>query len=137
MNLKNWQHVITKVAEEHGFSWRKDVRKTLKKQIVDLLRKYVYDYDLLAEHIEPRLEKILETVPQDIDTVLLRLHSEITEASEALRDDKTEEFAEELADIFIRLANCAEVMGIDLDKEVAKKHRYNKTRPKLHGRMRK
>lgn len=95
MNLKNWQYVITQVAEAHGFSWK----------------------------------------PEEIDTVLLRIHSEVSEAAEAVRDQNWEEFAEELADIFIRLANCAEVMGIDLDDEVAKKHEYNKKRPYLHGRQ--
>ena len=32
---------------------------------------------------------------------------------------------EELADVFIRLVNCAEVMEIDLEKEVEKKHQKN------------
>ena len=73
----------------------------------------------------------------DIDTMLLRLHSEISEAGEAIRDDNMEEFAEELADIFIRLVNTAEVMGVNLDLEVTKKHEFNLKRPKLHGRKRK
>lgn len=73
---------------------------------------------------------------EDVDTMLLRIHSEISEASEAARDEKWDDFAEELADIFIRLANCAEVMGIDLEREVERKHRINLNRPKLHGRKR-
>ena len=73
----------------------------------------------------------------DIDTMLLRIHSEVSEASEAARDSNWEGLAEELADIFIRLANCAEVMGVNLEREVAKKHQHNLTRPRLHGRKRK
>jgi len=75
--------------------------------------------------------------PKDIDTMLLRLHSEVSEASEAARDENMEELAEEMADIFIRLANACEVMGIDLEKEVKKKHEKNRLREKLHGRKRK
>ena len=73
----------------------------------------------------------------DIDTMLLRIHSEVTEASEAARDENLENLAEELADIFIRLVNTYEVMDIDLEKEVIKKHKHNIERPMLHGRKRK
>ncbi len=75
--------------------------------------------------------------PNDIDTMLLRIHSEVSEASEAARDENLEELAEEFADIFIRLANACEVMGIDLEAEVQKKHEKNLGRGKLHGRKRK
>ena len=74
---------------------------------------------------------------QDIDTLLLRLHSEISEASEAARDNDFKGLAEELADIFIRLVNIAEVMGVDLEIEVSKKQQKNTNRSKLHGRARK
>jgi NTP pyrophosphatase (non-canonical NTP hydrolase) len=73
----------------------------------------------------------------DVDSMLLRLHSEVSEASEAARDEDWENFAEELADVFIRLANVAEVMGVDLETEVEKKHKTNIKRPPLHGRKRK
>jgi len=73
----------------------------------------------------------------DVDTMLLRMHSEISEASEAVRDEEWDRFGEELADIFIRLVNCAEVMEINLEKEVEKKHQKNLKRPKLHGRKKK
>ncbi|MDQ1280035.1 MAG: hypothetical protein QG670_1297 [Thermoproteota archaeon] len=73
----------------------------------------------------------------DIDSMLLRLHSEVSEASEAARDEDWNGLAEELADTFIRLANIAEVMGVDLEVEVEKKHDINVSRPSLHGRKRK
>lgn len=75
--------------------------------------------------------------PSDIDTMLLRIHSEVSEASEAARDENIEELAEEMADIFIRLANTCEVLGIDLEAEVQKKHEKNCGRGRLHGRKRK
>lgn len=74
---------------------------------------------------------------EDVDTMLLRVHSEVSEASEAVRDKNVEGFAEELADIFIRLVNLCEVWKIDLEKEVIKKHNKNVDRPHLHGRKRK
>jgi NTP pyrophosphatase (non-canonical NTP hydrolase) len=70
----------------------------------------------------------------DVNTMLLRIHSEVSEASEAVRDNDADGFAEELADIFIRLLNLAEVWKIDLEDEVIKKHMKNMNRPVLHGR---
>ena len=83
------------------------------------------------------IEKGFDWEKNEADTMLLRIHSEVSEASEAIRDEDWDTFAEELADIFIRLANCAEVMGIDLEKEVEKKYSKNIKRAKLHGRKRK
>lgn len=83
------------------------------------------------------IEKGFDWEKSEVDTMILRIHSEVSEASEAIRDEDWNTFAEELADIFIRLANCAEVMGIDLEKEVEKKYSKNIERPKLHGRKRK
>jgi NTP pyrophosphatase (non-canonical NTP hydrolase) len=74
---------------------------------------------------------------KNVDTMLLRIHSEISEASEAVRDNDVEGFAEELADIFIRLVNLCEVWGINLEEEVIKKHNKNIERPFLHGRHKK
>ena len=68
------------------------------------------------------IEKGFNWKKSDVDTMLLRIHSEISEASEAIRDEEWNGFGEELADVFIRLVNCAEVMEIDLEKEVEKKH---------------
>jgi len=75
--------------------------------------------------------------PKDIDTMLLRIHGEVTEASEAMRDNDFNGFAEEMADIFIRLVDMAQVMGVNLEVEVNKKHKKNMKRPRLHGRSRK
>jgi len=74
---------------------------------------------------------------KDVDTMLLRIHSEASEASEAIRDNHVEGFAEELADIFIRLVNLCEVWGINLEEEVIKKYNKNLNRPHLHGRQKK
>lgn len=71
--------------------------------------------------------------PVNVDTMLLRLHSEVSEASEAVRDGNWRTFNEELADIFIRLADLCEVMGVDLNEEVKEKMVKNYNRPYRHG----
>jgi NTP pyrophosphatase (non-canonical NTP hydrolase) len=76
-------------------------------------------------------------VKEDVDTMLLRIHSEVSEASEAIRDNNVEGFVEELADIFIRLVNLCEVWEINLEEEVIKKHNKNLNRSHLHGRKNK
>jgi NTP pyrophosphatase (non-canonical NTP hydrolase) len=75
--------------------------------------------------------------PGNIDTILLRLHSEVSEASECARDEELGRLGEEFADLFIRLANACEVMGIDLEKEVEMKMAKNEERAHLHGHQRK
>jgi len=61
------------------------------------------------------------------------IHSEVSEALEAYRKGDAENFAEELADIAIRLLDAAGGYGIDLESEIVKKHEYNKTREYRHG----
>jgi len=83
------------------------------------------------------ISKGFNWTPEDVDTMLLRLHSEVSEAGEEARDDDLEGFKEELADIAIRLFNIAGVFGVDLEKEIEKKMKVNKERPRLHGRKKK
>lgn len=66
---------------------------------------------------------------------LTYLHSEISEAFEAWREDNVEEVGEELADLFIRLLDTADAIGINLELEVEKKMKYNWTRPPRHGKI--
>lgn len=55
---------------------------------------------------------------EQIDTILLRIHGELSEAFVAYVDDGcifSVHFAEELADVAIRIFDCAEVMGLNLE----------------------
>lgn len=64
------------------------------------------------------------------------VHSEVSEAVEELRLPKfnKDKFAEELADIVIRVMDIAERFKIDLYQTMWQKHERNLARPKKHGK---
>ena len=68
-----------------------------------------------------------------IPGVLALIHSEASEALEAFRVDDKENFAEELADVVIRVLDCASGLEIDLDKAVQDKLIKNRSRGYRHG----
>ena len=75
----------------------------------------------------------------------MRVVSEVSEAFEKVRNHhamtepyysekgKMEGVPRELADVVIRVMDLAEYYGIDLEKVIAEKHAFNKTRPFKHG----
>lgn len=69
----------------------------------------------------------------DLPTDLLLIHSEISEACEALRKGDNAAVAEELADVIIRVLHVAEKNGFDMAKAVWDKHTNNLMRPYRHG----
>lgn len=79
------------------------------------------------------------SVPTSFDEVdavarkLCLIHSEVSEALEALRHDDLENFGEELADVVIRVLHLAHGLGIDLDHEVRTKVTKNRDREYQHG----
>jgi len=63
------------------------------------------------------------------------MHSELSEALEALRNHGTRDnVAEELADVCIRIFDFCGARNIDLEETLRKKIAYNKTRPYRHGK---
>lgn len=63
------------------------------------------------------------------------MHSELSEALEAMRNHKAKgDIAEELADCCIRIFDYCGARKIDLEKALLKKIDYNKTRPYRHGK---
>jgi len=75
---------------------------------------------------------------------LALVHSEVSEALEEMRkpdpqvlyygpDGKPEGVGPELADVIMRVAECAAAWNIDLDEMVRIKNDFNKSRPFKHG----
>lgn len=64
---------------------------------------------------------------------------EAFEAVEAMREDnygleKKDSFEDEIADVFIRLADLCGELDIDIEKQIEWKLNHNKSRPALHGK---
>jgi NTP pyrophosphatase (non-canonical NTP hydrolase) len=75
--------------------------------------------------------------------LLMLIVSELGEACEALRKNQRQiskvewykdTFEDEIADVFIRLGDMCEAMGIDIEWQIKKKMEYNQTRPQKHGK---
>lgn len=66
--------------------------------------------------------------------ILALIHSEVSEALEADREGDDELYAEELADIVIRVMDHAETEGINLEEEIKRKNAINEGREYKHGK---
>lgn len=64
---------------------------------------------------------------------LALIHSEVSEALEAFRKDDRDGFAEELADVMIRVIGLAYGLEIDLGGQVVAKMAKNRERAFKHG----
>lgn len=65
---------------------------------------------------------------------LALIHSEVSEAAEAIRKPDGGNFGEELADIVIRVMDTAEAHGVNLEQEIVNKMATNEARPHKHGK---
>jgi NTP pyrophosphatase (non-canonical NTP hydrolase) len=77
-------------------------------------------------------------IPSDGDLMLGKLMlvvTEISEAAEAVRSGDNANFAEEIADAYIRLCDIVDATGIDIHAEIDKKMFKNEGRPVKHGRL--
>lgn len=66
-------------------------------------------------------------------THMALVHTEVAEATEAIRNVDGPNFAEELADVIIRVASIAHGLGINLEDQVAMKMDKNRGRGYRHG----
>lgn len=65
---------------------------------------------------------------------LMLIASEVGETAEAVRHNDFPNFAEELADIIIRVFDICSTTGIDIEHEVEQKMCSNKQRPFKHNK---
>lgn len=70
----------------------------------------------------------------DIGTTLCLIHSEVSEALEAHRNDDFINFKEEIADVMIRCLHLCGDLNIDIHEEILKKMAINKHRSINHGK---
>lgn len=77
-----------------------------------------------------------DATPYKIPAILALIHSEVSEALESYRGDggpSNPNFAEELADIMIRVLDLAHGLKIDLGSAILNKLEKNRTRGYRHG----
>ncbi|MFN0195760.1 MAG: MazG nucleotide pyrophosphohydrolase domain-containing protein [Planctomycetaceae bacterium] len=68
-----------------------------------------------------------------VPAILALIHSEVSEALEAFRANDPINFAEEMADVVIRVLDCMGGVTIDFEAVVREKLEKNKTRGFRHG----
>lgn len=108
-------------------------------------------------HERPMRDATGEVIVDAVASKLALVHSEVSEALEALRTasplgpampldlgtsaqpgvdgkaGKPEGFEVELADAVIRILDLAQALGLDIESAIEWKHSYNASRPHRHG----
>ena len=90
--------------------------------------------ELTYDAHETALEKGWWDEERSIAECLMLINSELCEALEEDRNGNTGKFNEEIADVYIRLGDLCGHLGIDIEKEIIKKMKFNKSRPHKHNK---
>ena len=89
--------------------------------------------DMIIDAHRTAIEKGWWETDRNNYELLALVHSEVSEAVEALRKGDNEHVVEELADILIRVFDLCGSRGWDLENAVSRKLQFNKTRAYRHG----
>jgi NTP pyrophosphatase (non-canonical NTP hydrolase) len=103
-------------------------------------KKITGDHGMTVQLADPsgREYFVIPGTPSDGDLMLGKLMlvvTELSEAAEAVRSGDNANFAEEIADAYIRLCDIVDATGIDIHAEIDKKMFKNEGRPVKHGRL--
>lgn len=113
-------------------------------QLLDLKKLKSID-DYIAEAHDNAVEHGWWEEPKSFGELIALVHSEASEAFEEYRNgkgvnetyysegDKPEGIPSELADVVIRIFDTCGFYGIDLEKIINEKMKFNKSRPYKHG----
>ena len=88
---------------------------------------------LCKDAYETAVSKGWHDEERETGTLLALIHSEVSEALEADRKGDEENFAEELADVCIRIFDLCGLKNIDLEDAIFLKMNRNKGRSYKHG----
>jgi len=98
-----------------------------------------YINDLAAEVHTIARSKGFWDEARNMGEMIALMHSELSEALEAHRDDNItgpHSVSEEFADVIIRVLDTCAAYEFDMDWIIARKMEINRQRPQLHGRKR-
>ena len=117
--------------------WDEEIPKYWSDELEDLQKK-TQVIDPKAIHRNAKNHGWYETCEdRSVPTKLCLIHSEVSEALEAYRNDipygEKGCLPEELADVVIRVFDLCGLLGIDITAEIEKKHLTNLYHPHRHG----
>jgi NTP pyrophosphatase (non-canonical NTP hydrolase) len=90
--------------------------------------------DMVKEAHEIATSKGWHDEKRSVAEAIALIHSEVSEALEADRKGDQENFAEELADVVIRIGDLCGELDIDIEIAIRNKMERNKLRPYKHGK---
>jgi len=135
MNLKQWYQLIMEYRSRIQYCIANpqssgDMECSHDDEYITL------NVDKILKILTAFLDLIQISRQRNIPEVLALIHSEVSEALEAHRNDvhdNTNSLGAELADIIIRTLDAARGWGIDIEAEIKAKHEYNQGRSYRHG----